>query len=34
MLVLEWAVQHLEELIADWDLCRTGQPPKSIKGLK
>ena len=33
-LVMEWAVQHREELEANWRLCRTKQPLKSIAPLE
>ena len=29
-LVLEWAQQHRDELIKDWDLCTRNQQPQSI----
>jgi hypothetical protein len=32
-LVLEWAHAHRDELLADWDLCRQGKPPKMITPL-
>jgi hypothetical protein len=32
-LVLEWANEHREELLEDWNLCRAKQLPKSIKPL-
>jgi len=33
-LVLEWAAEHRDELIEDWNLCRQLQTPKAIKPLK
>ena len=32
-LVIEWATQHRDELMEDWDLCRAMQPPKVIEPL-
>ncbi|MEW6606948.1 MAG: DUF4160 domain-containing protein [bacterium] len=29
-LVVEWASQHQEELLQDWDLAKNNQPPKKI----
>ena len=34
VLVLEWAALHREELMADWDLCRSHQQPKQIEPLE
>ena len=33
-LVIEWAAAHEEELLADWDLARRGQPPRRIAPLE
>lgn len=33
-LVLEWAADHRDELMEDWDLCRRLQPPAPIEPLK
>ena len=27
---LEWAAKHKAELMADWELCRTGKGPEKI----
>ena len=32
-LVLEWAAQHREELLEDWELCEQRQQPRKIKPL-
>jgi hypothetical protein len=32
-LVLEWAADHRDELMENWDLCSQLQPPKSIPPL-
>lgn len=32
-LVLEWAEQHKDELMEDWNLCAQGQSPKKISPL-
>ena len=32
-LVLEWASEHRDELMEDWDLCQAKQLPKQIKPL-
>jgi hypothetical protein len=32
-LTLEWAAQHREELLEDWDLCVTKQTPREIPPL-
>ncbi|MEW6620020.1 MAG: DUF4160 domain-containing protein [bacterium] len=29
-LVVEWASQHQEELLQDWELAKNNQPPKKI----
>ena len=34
VLVLDWATQHRAELTADWELCRTKQPPRPIAPLE
>ena len=33
-LLLEWAADHRDELMEDWDLCSQLQPPKPIEPLK
>jgi hypothetical protein len=33
-LVLEWASQHRDELMEDWRLCESRQPPKKIEPLE
>ena len=33
-LTLEWAAEHREALMEDWDLCATGQKPKAIPPLE
>ena len=33
-LIIEWAAQHKEELMEDWDLAKKNQPPKKIAPLK
>ena len=33
-LVLEWAAEHRDELMEDWDLCSRMQTPKTIEPLK
>ena len=33
-LVIEWAAQHKEELMEDWNLAKNNQPPKKIAPLK
>ena len=33
-MVLEWAAQHREELMEDWNLCQSRQPPKNIAPLE
>jgi len=33
-LVLEWAAEHREELMEDWNLCSQLKPPKPIEPLK
>ena len=33
-LTLEWAAEHREELLEDWNLCTTGQTPKPIPPLE
>lgn len=32
-LVLEWANEHRNELLEDWDLCERNQPPRKIQPL-
>ena len=32
-LVLEWAQEHREELMEDWELCSRNQQPKKIPPL-
>jgi hypothetical protein len=33
-LVIEWATLHKEELLKDWDLAKSNQPPEKIEPLK
>ena len=33
-LSLEWAAEHREELMEDWNLCATGQTPRPIPPLE
>jgi hypothetical protein len=33
-LVLEWAAEHREELMEDWNLCSQLKTPKAIEPLK
>jgi hypothetical protein len=33
-LVLEWAAEHREELMEDWNLCSQLKSPKAIEPLK
>lgn len=33
-LVLEWANEHRNELLEDWQLCEQHQPPKKISPLE
>jgi hypothetical protein len=33
-LVLEWATDHREELMEDWNLCSRMQTPRAIEPLK
>ena len=33
-LVLEWAAEHRDELLEDWNLCSRMQTPKAIEPLK
>lgn len=33
-LVMEWAALHKEELMQDWELAKSNQPPKKIPPLK
>jgi hypothetical protein len=33
-LVLEWAAEHRDELMEDWDLCSQLKTPKAIEPLK
>lgn len=33
-MVLEWAVEHRESLLENWDLCGKLKPPKSIPPLE
>jgi hypothetical protein len=33
-LVLEWAAEHRDELLEDWNLCSQMQTPKAIEPLK
>ena len=32
-LVLEWAQEHRDELMEDWELCVRGQAPRRIRPL-
>ena len=32
-LVLEWAAEHRDELLEDWNLCSRLQPPRPIEPL-
>jgi len=32
-LTLEWAQEHRDELVEDWELCNRNQPPKKIQPL-
>jgi hypothetical protein len=32
-LVLEWAAEHRQELLQDWELCASSQMPKKIPPL-
>lgn len=34
VLVLEWAAQHRDELMEDWNLCETRQQPRKIAPLE
>ena len=34
LLVTEWAMQHREELMEDWNLCEKLQTPKKIAPLE
>lgn len=34
VLVLEWAAQHRDELMEDWNLCETKQQPRKIAPLE
>jgi len=33
-LTLEWATEHREELMEDWNLCATRQTPRKIPPLE
>ena len=33
-LALDWAREHRDELMEDWNLCRQRQPPKAIEPLR
>ncbi len=33
-MVIEWANQHQQELLEDWELCSTMQTPRKIEPLK
>ncbi len=33
-LVLEWAAEHRDELMEDWNLCSRLRPPKPIEPLR
>lgn len=32
-MLIEWASQHQNELLKDWELARDGKPPKKIEPL-
>jgi hypothetical protein len=32
-LLVEWATQHQQELLSDWELTRENKPPKKIEPL-
>lgn len=33
-LVMEWAAQHKDELVEDWELAKNNTPPKKIEPLQ
>ncbi|NBC47399.1 MAG: DUF4160 domain-containing protein [Gammaproteobacteria bacterium] len=33
-LTTEWAMEHRQELMENWDLCQSKQPPKQIAPLE
>jgi len=33
-LVIEWAAQHKNELLQNWELAKNNQTPKKIEALK
>ena len=33
-LVIEWASQHQDELLEDWELAKSEKPPKKIEPLR
>ena len=33
-IVIEWASQHNDELLSNWKLAKSNQPPKKIEPLK
>ena len=33
-LTIEWAIEHREELMEDWNLCQSKQHPKRTKPLE
>ena len=33
-LVMEWATQHKDELLEDWELAKNNTPPKKIEPLQ
>jgi hypothetical protein len=33
-LTIEWAIEHRQELMEDWNLCQAGQQPKKIQPLE
>jgi hypothetical protein len=33
-IVIEWASQHKDELLSNWELAKSNQPPKKIEPLK
>jgi hypothetical protein len=34
ILILEWASEHRQELLEDWELCKQNKTPKKISPLK
>jgi hypothetical protein len=33
-IVIEWASQHKDELLSNWELAKSNEPPKKIEPLK